>query len=157
MAAKSSDADVLTLPGGGRKFTKENAAEMARRSVASRQARVAREKRDLGALTALLKERRAQLPPRSELVGIAESALMMLLGDVALERWKPRTAAEAMNMARTLYEIVRLEGNQATSISATVTKEDAQKGIEDLRRLAADRLRLAPSADASMHRAPSPS
>lgn len=130
-------------PAGGRRFTAENAREMARRSAESRARNRAAGRatpeevaRNLRALTG--RYQRDQLGPT------AFAAAVELVGRVATGEVPVRNAGEAAELLRALVDIGRMEGGEATS-HALVGHVSVAELAERLRRHQAGR---APSSAA---------
>jgi hypothetical protein len=127
-------------------FTPENAAENARKSAASRvkniekakNVRTGYTKEILTAQEQLKKlglSKLAQSVPREDLPQMAiaimaDNALRVLGGE-----WEIKTAEEATKIAKIWHDILRLEMNQATTISGTQndTPETRQSRLDELR------------------------
>lgn len=127
-------------------FTPENAAENARKAAVSRQrnkdmdkhVRSGYSKEIITAQEQLKKlglSKMASAIPREDLPQMAiaimaDNALRVLGGE-----WEIKSAEEATKIAKVWHDILRLEMNQATSISGTQneTPETRQSRLEELR------------------------
>lgn len=127
-------------------FTKENAAENARKATASRLERQKKEKvvrhgyskeivaaqeqlKKLG-LTKLTEDIDREDLPKVAIAIMMDHALRVLGGE-----WEIKSAEEATKIAKVWHDVLRLEMNQATTISGTQheTAETRQNRLEELR------------------------
>lgn len=127
-------------------FTKENAAENARKATASRMERQKKEKvvrhgyskeivaaqeqlKKLG-LTKLTEDIDREDLPKVAIAIMMDHALRVLGGE-----WEIKSAEEATKIAKVWHDVLRLEMNQATTISGTQqeTAETRQNRLEELR------------------------
>ena len=127
-------------------FTPENAAENARKAVASREEN--RKKKQhvrtelapeiIKAQTALKKlgfDKLAEDISREDLPKASIAIMMDLALRVLGGEWEIKNAEEATKIAKIWHDILRLEMNQATTISGTQneTAESRQNRLEELR------------------------
>lgn len=127
-------------------FTPENAAENARKSVQARREKkekaqvvrhgyskeiiTAQEQLKKLGLTKLSEEISREDLPRVSIAIMMDHALRVLGGE-----WEIKSAEEATKIAKVWHDILRLEMNQATTISGTQsdTPEGRQNRLEELR------------------------
>lgn len=127
-------------------FTKENAAENARKANAARMNNKRREKyvrQELAPEIIAAQERLKKLGleklaegvdredlPKVSIAIMMDHALRVLGGE-----WEIKSAEEATKIAKVWHDILRLEMNQATTISGTQndTPEGRQNRLEELR------------------------
>lgn len=127
-------------------FTKENAAENARKSAVSRQINKEKEKVIRTGYSKDIIKAQEQLKvlgikkldesinrddiPKAAIAIMMDNALRVLGGE-----WEIKSAEEATKIAKIWHDILRLEMNQATTISGTQTEtpEGRQSRLEELR------------------------
>jgi hypothetical protein len=127
-------------------FTPENAAENARKAAVSRQRNKDMDKHVRSGYTKEIITAQEQLKklglskmasaipredlPQMAIAIMADNALRVLGGE-----WEIKSAEEATKIAKVWHDILRLEMNQATSISGTQneTPETRQNRLEELR------------------------
>lgn len=127
-------------------FTKENAAENARKSIAKRKENIAKEKHVRTGLSKEIVAAQEQLKklglgkmasdikredlPKAAIAIMMDNALRVLGGE-----WEIKSADEATKIAKVWHDILRLEMNQATTISGTQneTAETRQSRLDELR------------------------
>lgn len=127
-------------------FTPENAADNARKAAVSRQKNKDMEKHVRSGYTKEILTAQEQLKklglnkmaaaipredlPQMAIAIMADNALRVLGGE-----WEIKSAEEATKIAKVWHDILRLEMNQATSISGTQneTPETRQSRLEELR------------------------
>lgn len=126
-------------------FTKENAAENARKSAIARQINKEKEKVIRTGYSKEIATAQEQLKklgikkldetvsrediPKAAIAIMMDNALRVLGGE-----WEIKTAEEATKIAKIWHDILRLEMNQATTISGTQeTAEGRQSRLEELR------------------------
>jgi hypothetical protein len=127
-------------------FTSENAAENARKSVASREANKAKTKHVRQGYSKEIIKAQEQLKllgltkldeiiPRDDLPKVSIAIMMDHALRVLGGEWEIKSAEEATKIAKIWHDILRLEMNQATSISGTQseTPETRQNRLEELR------------------------
>jgi hypothetical protein len=127
-------------------FTKENAAENARKATKKRIENQQKEKHVRHGLSQEIVDAQEQLKklglsklaasipredlPKMAIAIMADNALRVLGGE-----WEIKSAEEATKIAKVWHDILRLEMNQATTISGTQneTPESRQNRLEELR------------------------
>jgi len=127
-------------------FTKENAAENARKATASREANKAKQKHVRQGLAPDIVAAQEQLKalglskmvegidrddiPKAAIAIMMDHALRVLGGE-----WEIKSAEEATKIAKVWHDVLRLEMNQATTISGTQneTPEGRQNRLDELR------------------------
>jgi len=127
-------------------FTPENAAENARKSAASREANKAKNKHVRQGYSKEIIKAQEQLKllgltkldeiiPRDDLPKVSIAIMMDHALRVLGGEWEIKSAEEATKIAKIWHDILRLEMNQATSISGTQseTPETRQNRLEELR------------------------
>ena len=127
-------------------FTKENAAENARKSVEAREEKKRKEKyvrqgysKEIVAAQEQLKklglEKLADGVNRDDLPQVAIAIMMDHALRVLGGEWEIKSAEEATKIAKVWHDVLRLEMNQATTISGTQheTPETRQNRLEELR------------------------
>lgn len=126
-------------------FTPENAAENARKAVKSREANKVKEKytrigvsdeikKSIDRLRAFGMERLADEVNRDDLPKMSIAVMVDLGLRVLGNEWEIKDAEQATKIAKTWHDILRLESNQATSITGQAeTNESRQNRLEELR------------------------
>lgn len=127
-------------------FTPENAAENARKAVASRVENKKREKHIRQGYSKEIIQAQEQLKvlglsklsediPREDLPKVSIAIMMDHALRVLGGEWEIKSAEEATKIAKIWHDILRLEMNQATTISGTQseTAETRQNRLEELR------------------------
>jgi hypothetical protein len=127
-------------------FTPENAAENARKSAAAREANKAKNKHVRQGYSKEIIKAQEQLKllgltkldeviPRDDLPKVSIAIMMDHALRVLGGEWEIKSAEEATKIAKIWHDILRLEMNQATSISGTQseTPETRQNRLEELR------------------------
>jgi hypothetical protein len=127
-------------------FTPENAAENARKSVAAREANKEKNKHVRQGYSKEIIKAQEQLKilgltkldeviPREDLPKVSIAIMMDHALRVLGGEWEIKSAEEATKIAKVWHDILRLEMNQATSISGTQTEtaETRQNRLEELR------------------------
>lgn len=127
-------------------FTKENAAENARKATKSRVERQQKEKvvrhgysKEIVAAQEQLKKlgltKLADAVDREDLPKVAIAIMMDHALRVLGGEWEIKSAEEATKIAKVWHDVLRLEMNQATTISGTQqeTAETRQNRLEELR------------------------
>lgn len=127
-------------------FTKENAAENARKATAAREANKAKQKHVRHGLAPEIVAAQEQLKalglskmvegidrddiPKAAIAIMMDHALRVLGGE-----WEIKSAEEATKIAKVWHDVLRLEMNQATTISGTQneTPEGRQNRLDELR------------------------
>lgn len=123
-------------------FTKETARAAAIKGGLASAERRRRQKDAAYAYRALIKDRMAELPDPKDLPEMAESVVLMCIGDILAGRSKMSSATERMRVAKVCFEIVRLTREQPTTITETLSKEAAFAQFEALRKQAEQRIGL---------------
>jgi hypothetical protein len=126
-------------------FTAENAAENARKSHAAQKKKKTLEKHarlgvtdeikaSIDRLRAFGLERLAQDVDREDLPKMSIAVMIDLGLRVLGNEWEIKDAEQATKIAKTWHDILRLESNQATSITGQAdTQEGRQSRLEELR------------------------
>jgi hypothetical protein len=127
-------------------FTPENAAENARKSAVAREANKAKNKHVRQGYSKEIIKAQEQLKllgltkldeviPRDDLPKVSIAIMMDHALRVLGGEWEIKSAEEATKIAKIWHDILRLEMNQATSISGTQseTPETRQNRLEELR------------------------
>lgn len=121
-------------------ITRETARDKQAKSIESRKRNRAEAENTWRMLAATARVTRAQLPGRNELASMAEAIVMQQAVAILSGDLKPRSAAEATNIARQWVEILRLEEGQATQIVETRDPGALMAKLEEFRQKAAERV-----------------
>lgn len=121
-------------------FNKETGAAAGRKRATARRSDAVRDAMAAKELIKMIHDEGLELPSSPDaVVKLARHGLIKTLLVIAAGQVKPRTAAEAVNVARALHEIVRLQDGQATTITGTQTREQIEAQVKQLQQVIEER------------------